>query len=55
MEKYAKKEVSNVIRLNEVTANGKTLNPTVEGELDYEIAIKKAPKFRVSVDERNVW
>ena len=51
----AKKEVSNVIRLNEVTANGKTLTPTVEGELDYEIAIKKAPKFRVSVDERNVW
>ena len=51
----AKKEVSNVIRLNEVTANGKTLTPTVDGELDYEIAIKKAPKFRVSVDERNVW
>ncbi|MBR5296516.1 MAG: DUF4493 domain-containing protein [Parabacteroides sp.] len=50
-----KKEVSNVIRLNEVIANGKTLTPTVEGELDYEIAIKKAPKFRVSVDERNVW
>lgn len=51
----AQKEVENVIRLNELTANGKTLTAATEGELDYKVAIKKAPKFRVSVDERNVW
>lgn len=52
-----KKEVSNVIQLTEVKANDKslTLADVAEGELKFEVAVKKAPKFRVTVDERNVW
>lgn len=53
----AKKEVSNVIQLTEVKANDKSLTSAdvAEGELEFEVAVKKAPKFRVTVDERNVW
>lgn len=52
-----KKEVSNVIQLTEVKANDKSLTSAdvAEGELEFEVAVKKAPKFRVTVDERNVW
>ena len=52
-----KKEVSNVIQLTEVKANDKSLTSAdvAEGELEFEVAVKKAPTLKVTVDERNIW
>ena len=45
------KDSDNVITLTKVTANGKELdNPQ-----SYTLAVKKAPVFTLSIDERNIW
>lgn len=52
-----KKEVSNVIQLTEVKANDKSLTSAdvAEGELEFEVAVKMKPAFKISVQDYNVW